>query len=529
MARAVHDRLLADMTGDTIFDDLTRVGGTLCELVSADGVGVWTERGFDAAGHCPDMAATTALAEWLDSRPDCEIVATDALVGEFGAEAAPFGDICGVLAIPIQRVRRDYLVFFRREAVRTIEWGGDAKSSIAAPADGQGVRPRKNFEAWQETVRGRSMPWRSIDLKIAETLRVSLLEIILRRADIVDRERREAGARQQHLIAELNHRVKNSLALIRSLVRQTRQGAVDVEIFATELERRIRALARAHDQLITTGWKNASLRPLLDSEAKPWAQDSDRISFDGPMVTLDSHAFQAVALVVHELMTNAARFGALTPAGGQLRIDWSLDEKLDLVIDWRESGGPIVQPPERQGFGSIIIRETIPFELSGEASIAYQPGGVVGRFRVPAAHVALGEPESGGVEIAAAAPAVELHRLLLVEDSLMIALDAQAMLEEGGVEVEVAGTSADAIRSIDAHTFDAAVLDINLSGETSFDLADLLRRCDLPFIFATGYGTTIAIPDRFQAVPVVSKPYDATALRTALAHAKQAIHDGGAP
>ena len=165
--------------------------------------------------------------------------------------------------------------------------------------EGNGARigPRKSFDAWKEIVNGQSVPWRQAEVQIAEPLRISLLEVILRRADIVNRERRAAQESQAILIAELNHRVKNILALIRSLVRQSRQNAVSMESFAQDLEQRIRALALAHDQLTQTGWHRAPLRRLLEAEARAWTHSADRVSLVGPGITLDSRAYQALALV----------------------------------------------------------------------------------------------------------------------------------------------------------------------------------------------------------------------------------------
>ena len=347
------------------------------------------------------------------------------------------------------------------------------------------------------------------------------MDVILRRTDIIDRERRAAQETQAFLIAELNHRVKNILALIRSLIRQSRQGARSVDAFADDLERRVRALAVAHDQLNLSHWDGAPLRTLIAAEARAWADPTDRVTLSGPAVTLGSRAYQALALVMHELMTNAAKYGALSAAPGRVEVTWVRDPARDLRIEWRESDGPIVRAPERRGFGTVIVEQIVPFELGGQARVEYRPEGVHAHFVIPADQV------SDGVGDADAADAVEgprradhalqIARLLLVEDSMMIALDAQAMLSGEGLTVEVAGTVADARRVLASeHRFDAAVLDINLSGERSFELADDLVRRAVPFVFATGYGESTRLPERFRAVPLVSKPYDGTALKAAL-------------
>ncbi len=514
--REAHGRLMGAMSAEaSIFDAPGRFEDLVKGMIPCDGFGVWSEKGFLGVGSVPPTEAMPDLIRHLGGRDTHAPYATDALPRELASAAAYGGDVSGVLSIPFARSPGEYVLFFRREAVRTVTWGGDPSRPVVVEGAYTGLRT--GFDAWREVVHGQSVPWRAAEVRIAETLRVSLLEVILARADIVDGERRAAQRRQAILIAELNHRVDDILALIPSLVRQSRRNAVSKESFAGNLEHRVRALALAHDQLARTGWARAPLRRLLEAEARALTQSADRVALVGPGVTLDARAYQALALVFHEMMTNAAKHGALSRTAGRLTITWARDASGDLRIEWRELGGPPVMSPERRGFGSVIVEQTVPFELRGEARVQFLPQGVHGTFLIPARHVGDTEGEDDTVP-AAAAGSVDLDakRLLLVEDSMMIALDAQAMLAEEGVDVEVAGTIADAERLLATETFDVAVLDVNLSGETSFGVADRLIGLRLPFVFATGYGESNAMPERFRTVPVVSKPYDGAALRLAL-------------
>ena len=516
--RQAHDRLIAAMAaGTSIFDEPERFEALVTEVIPCDGYGVWSERGFAGVGTTPPAEAIPDLLRHLGEKSPNEPYATSALSRELPSAAGYVAEASGVLSIPFSRTPREYMLFFRREVLQTVTWGGDPTKPVVVEAGGARIGPRRSFDAWREIVHGQSVPWRPAEVQIAETLRISMLEVILHRADLVNSERRAAQESQAILIAELNHRVKNILALIRSLVRQSRQNAQTIEGFAGDLEHRIRALALAHDQLTQTGWHRAPLRRLLDAEARAWTHSADRVTLTGPGVTLDSRAYQSLALVFHEMMTNAAKYGALSQPAGRLTVTWSRDGNGDLRIAWRELGGPPVKPPTRRGFGSVIVEQTVPFELRGESRVDYLHQGVHGSFLIPAVHVGDAAEEAPD---AAAAPAptftLDARRLLLVEDSMMIALDAQAMLAEEGLDVEVAGTVADAERLLGVDSFDVAVLDVNLSGDTSFGIADRLIDMGMPFVFATGYGETIALPERFRAVPVVSKPYDGAALRMAL-------------
>ena len=515
--RAAHDRLIAGMTPEeSIFDDPGRFEDLLKAMIPCDGFGVWSEKGFKGIGTTPPIEAIPDLLRHLGERSPQEPCVTDALSKELPSALDYVSDVSGVLAIPFSRTPREYLLFFRKEVVETVRWGGDPKKPVTIEGGTARIGPRKSFDAWREIVHGQSLRWRSAEVQIADTLRSSLLEVILRRADLVNRERRDAHERQAFLIAELNHRVKNILALIRSLVRQSRQNAISMEGFAQDLEQRIRALALAHDQLTQTGWHRAPLRRLLEAEARAWTHSSDRVSLSGPGIMVDSRAYQALALVFHEMMTNAAKYGALSQGTGRLTVTWTHDPGGDLRIDWRELGGPPVKPPDRRGFGTVVIEQTIPFELRGEARVEYLHQGVHGSFTIPAAHIGDAPLEREPTGTVSPPVALNARRLLLVEDSMMIALDAQAMLADEGLDVEVAGTIADGMRLLAVDSFDAAVLDVNLTGETSFMVADKLVELGLPFVFATGYGESIVIPDRFRSVPVVSKPYDSAALRMAL-------------
>ena len=281
-------------------------------------------------------------------------------------DAVRYADkVAGVLSIPFSRAPKDFLFLFRREVLQTVTWGGDPRKALNADASGR-IGPRASFAAWKQTVSGQAIPWLRGEIEIAETLRVSLLDIILRRANLVDRERRVAQESQLLLVAELNHRVKNILAVIRSLVGQSRHGAASLESFASDLQSRLHALSVAHDQLTQSHWKAAPLAALIEAEAQAWTAAGDtRLLLDGPPVMIEARAYQTLALVLHEMMTNAAKYGALSVETGRLTIAWTVEPEGELVLRWSEADGPEVAPPSRRGFGTVVVEQSIPFELKG--------------------------------------------------------------------------------------------------------------------------------------------------------------------
>ncbi len=521
--RTSLDKLMTAMPAEeTLFENLPRSEAALRQLIPCDGLGIWTENRFVGVGSIPPLGAIPALIDLLKTQDTHEPFVADNLASVLPSAANYAHRVSGVLAIPFMRGTRDYLFFFREEVIKTVIWGGDPSKPAVLTRDGARIGPRQSFEAWRERVRCHAVPWLPAEVQIVKTLRVSLLDVILRRADLLSSERKAASESQSLLIAELNHRVKNVLALIRSLVRQSRQDARSVEEFTADLEHRIRALAVAHDQLTSVGWRGAPLRRLLDAEIEAWAGgQAGRITLAGPSVTLGSRAYQGLALVIHEMMTNAAKYGALSRPSGSLAITWGFEDGGNLALTWLEAGGPPVVPPDRRGFGSVIIDQTIPFELQGEAHVEYRVTGVEARFVVPASNIlaANATPDPVAAHDVALGPEADLtgKRLLLVEDSMMIALDAQRMLSESGLDVEIAGNVADAVRALSVSAFDAAILDVNLAGEDSFPVADALTTTRTPFVFATGYGESLTIPGRFAGAAVIAKPYDGRGLRRALA------------
>lgn len=328
------------------------------------------------------------------------------------------------------------------------------------------------------------------------------------------------------MIAELNHRVRNILALIRGLISQTRGGSETTDSFITNLDERVQSLARAHDQITSDRWGPARLVDLIDTEAAAYlGVRQDRVERSGPNILVHPNAFTTLALVFHELMTNAAKYGALSDSG-TVSVEWRIDGQGDLVIHWTERGGPPVSDPSRRGFGSTIIERSIPYDLGGTAELAYPAAGFTAHFRVPEQHLAgLLETTSLSATTSAREPAeaqidflplVGLNALL-VEDSMIIALDcAETLRSLGAANVTTAASVDEALAAIEAEDFHFALLDFNLGVETSAGIADLLESLGIPFAFATGYDGKVQ--DRGHAnAPVIGKPYGRQQLAPMLA------------
>ncbi|WP_120007769.1 HWE histidine kinase domain-containing protein [Teichococcus vastitatis] len=527
-ANRVHQRLMAALGAMRPGSrSLTEFLEMLAEVIPCDGVGLWSKSGTALRGHAPSAEEFAGIIRYLNRAASGRIYATHVLP-EMYPEAADFTDrAAGVLAIPLSRAPRDYLVFFRRAVTHSVIWAGDPNKPVTVGPNGARLTPRKSFAAWQQTVEGQSRSWTESDLLMAERLRVTLLEVVLQLTDMAERERRVSQERQEILIAELNHRVRNILGLIRGLVTQSRGHAVTVVEFADMVGGRIQALARAHDQITTDRWQPAPLRELVMAEAAAYLNGKqDRLILSGPPVLLEPNAFTTMALVIHELMTNAAKYGALCDARGRVQLRWAFTPEDALEIHWTEENGPPVKPPMRKGFGTTIVERALPHDLNGEAELHYNLAGLEARFLLPAecvrpgsaAPAELARSDSASAVVVPRAESFSLSgRVMLVEDNLLIAMDAEDQLRHMGAEaVDVASSVQAALRLLDHAPPLIALLDVNLGRENSFPVADALQARGVPFIFATGYGETSAFPERFRGAEVISKPYTAAEMRRAL-------------
>lgn len=197
-------------------------------------------------------------------------------------------------------------------------------------------------------------------------------------------EERRAQERQAMLINELNHRVKNTLATVQSLAAQSVQ-AHDAEGWKN-FEARLLALSHAHDLLTRTNWEGAPLRDLLTRELEPYrGRDGARLVADGPDITLEPKIAIVLTMAIHELATNAAKYGALSTCRGEVWVSWRVAPApaATLKLDWTETGGPPVKPPVRKGFGSRLIERGLALEVDGRARLEFAPHGVICRIEIP--------------------------------------------------------------------------------------------------------------------------------------------------
>ncbi|MEX2126649.1 MAG: response regulator [Xanthobacteraceae bacterium] len=341
--------------------------------------------------------------------------------------------------------------------------------------------------------------------------------------DITDRK--VAEERQMLLAEEVDHRARNVVAVVQSVMRLTR--AANIEDYIAAVDGRIRALSNAHKLLSRSRWEGADLGRLVDEEFAPYrADDFEKISANGPAVMLQPATAQTLALALHELVTNAAKYGALSAVSGRLKLNWELRAK-NLEMSWVETDGPSVECPRSRGYGTRVVTAGIENQLGGRVVFDWNRSGLRCTLSIP--HDQKSEPrrresdDRRTVE-SDASPAVsniaDGKLVLLVEDEPLVAMMLADMLSEFGHMIDGPYSRlGDAMAAAKYNDVQAGILDVNLGGETIYALADVLTDREIPFVFVTGYSAD-SIDRRFAHVPVLQKPIDRQKLRAILSQAR---------
>lgn len=501
----------------------------LCDLVSANGMAFTTsEKVLSTYGDVPESSAVLTLIEETKTQSDGYSWNIDSLprLAESGKiTEGDWNSSTGALFVPINFDGSFYLVFFRNEIISEVTWAGspDRQQLVRGKnITGVQVRPQRSFDAYKQLVVGYCHPWSRQDLYLAEALRDAL--------------ENQAFLQERHglLVAELSHRVKNILALISSVANQTGKSTHSIEHFIQVLEQRISSLAMAHELITRRELSWPRLQDLLELELRPYVNGNTlphRVTLTGPEVLLNSSFVPTFILVLHEMVSNAVKYGALSVSDGRLAISW-FRERDGLTLLWREANGPTVHPPDadRRGFGSQLIERAIPYEFKGKTNLCFAPSGVEINFWLPNKLVQWKIPKSSLEssssklgQISLASPQMPVKRdqgsVLLVEDNMLITIEMENLLRKFGFSVvDAVPTVNDAMELLrdDINHYQICLLDINLKTATSFPIAYYLSQSKTSLVFVSGYDTQHPIPDDLKNIPLLKKPVNFSKLSQAL-------------
>ncbi len=342
-------------------------------------------------------------------------------------------------------------------------------------------------------------------------------------------ERKNSEAHQNMLMAELDHRVKNILAIVQSITRQSLKRGQDAGPEAAErLIGRISALAQSHSLLARSRWEGASFKTLVEDVVAPYIGDGvGCILVEGPELKVTPKAAQALTLALHELVTNAAKYGALSRQEGRVTAEWHLSGKKDdcwLNFRWEEVGGPTIDSaPSRKGFGSVLIESMLSADLGGKVALDFARSGLRATIDLPLANLRAKDGQTTPA-FSSAKPLIGDPRVLqgktvlVVEDEHLVGRETTAALQAAGcVVIGPISTIEEALNVVRTEPFDAAVLDINLNGELVWPAAQVVRARKVPFIFTTGYSGLIDVPTELKDALWIEKPFNGEQLTNSLA------------
>jgi PAS domain S-box-containing protein len=346
--------------------------------------------------------------------------------------------------------------------------------------------------------------------------------------DISDRKAEEDE--REALVAELDHRVKNVLASVQSMAAQSARRTVSLDAFLKTFGGRLEAMAAAHTLLTTARWRGADIGHIAAAELGGLALGQAR--WEGPEIVLNPRATNALTLALHELGSNAIKYGALSTESGRVDVRWTTEADGGFTLTWTELNGPCVTAPAHRGFGHTLLEQVTGRELGGPVVIEFQPGGLCATIRADGGALAEAparasiaaipvkapapEEKTGGASVGeVSADGIQGVRVLIVEDAVLLALELEAGLEEAGAVVVGAAADLEEAERMLALSFDVAVLDANLNGKSVIPVARALAAQGTPFIFATGYDEAGVAPEGFSA-PVVRKPYNVRQIAAAL-------------
>lgn len=494
----------------SIEEFLPNSASRILEVMGAQGLAAVSDDKTISRGDIPDPKVIEALSR--TALTTGQIVASNSLARDYPELADKLGKVAGALVVSVFPDRA--VCLFRNEISVEVAWAGSPGKTVERVGDRLRLSPRGSFSTYLQQVDGQSEPWSENDIYLIGHLR-TLLHAAERQTMM------ETLTRQQALmIGELNHRVRNILALVRSVSRQARRRYGSLNSYANAIENRIRALAAAHDISGGSSTEPVPVRDLIAQEFEPYGTvASSQAQIFGPDRYMRAEMAPIFSLVVHELTTNAAKYGALSIPEGQVTITQSDEPGGHYSLEWRETGGPRVVPPNEHGFGMALIQQAVPHELGGEAETNFRPEGFHARFTLPARHFTDEGPKVLRMKSASKEPDMPVRLppvlcngvVMVLEDTFITAKEmADQLTDLGCADVRFCSSIEAAVELIETEPLSFAVLDVDLSAfgakSTSEEVAIALYNRKVPFLFATGFGQDTQLPEVLDPVPKLTKP-----------------------
>lgn len=478
---------------DSLWAQFPSLAGQFQDIVPSDGLALRLGDQVKTFGSVPPQGTVRTLALTLPNAHDV-VAHTTGLAERPTPESAGMGQTAGALVVRSSTQGSLVDILFFRDQI-------DRDTTNHPPS---------------------CLPWDSANRAMARVLQAYLNQIHRKGRAAPAPTPRDAAdhQRQQELkLAEMNHRMKNTLALIRSLSRQAKASSESIEDYTAALEKRIAALSSAQDLALNEPSEGLSLRSLIERGLAPHEDAAKRqTALSGPVIGLNPTAAPLLVLVLHEVITNAAKHGALSSPDGIVRARWSVTDTA-LRFEWHEIGATPISPPQRTGFGHMLIEKAIPFELDGKTDLTFEATGLTFTFELPKEHLTQITAETGQPRRTAKenSPTTAGRTALLVEDNMLLAMDlSQTLTRLGAGKVRTASSLKDGMELARSGYIDFAVIDVSLRGEPCFPIADRLKARGIPFVFVSGYNSNVEMLAAHRDVPLLSKPVDEALLSRTL-------------
>ncbi|WP_334022311.1 HWE histidine kinase domain-containing protein [Alteromonas sp. S015] len=526
-ANATFTKVLSNLSlGKSFNNAIVEQLSLLKTLIDIDGIGCIFGSEYAKSGAAFSSRKIKRLTAILAELPDEEIHQFDNLT-DIDDELAD-ENVAGVLALKISSQPMDYIFLFRKSVVKQVFWAGNPTKRVELKKGKEILTPRASFEKWVENNESTSTPWTTLDIERAKSIRLGVMELTIRHLHEKELLQREAKKRLELLIGELNHRVRNILNLVSAIIGQTSQNKKDIDEFVVSLSSRISALALGHDQLTHSSYNSVRFKELLHNELKAYMVKESSFKISGPDIRILPYAVTPIVLVFHEMITNAAKYGALsaTSNDGRVAITWGLDKE-GCTIHWEELGGPPLHGLGEEGFGMTVIKSVIPHELKGKASLSTKITGLNATFLIPGKFIELDncssekQQQAANEEQSQIRSTTKAEKILtsafIVEDNLLISLDLKKHLKQLGIDkIDIFGDVSSARAALAKAKPSMMFLDVHLGNENTFQLGIEIQKIAIPFLFITGYGAAIELPDELSHIDILTKPVDTTLLKRSI-------------
>lgn len=431
----------------------------------------------------------------------------------------PSSQVAGALVISMNTASTIQLIYFRHPSFQIIRWGGSPEKSLVSSRDGWKLNPRSSFKEYLQSVSDQSDAWTAEELLLAQAIQSEFREAF---SDI-----NNFKYIYNHLTranSELSHRIKNTFTILQSLLREARQSSDSVDAFSQIMQNQLNALSNAHKLLTNSADREISIYEILETELSIsiLQPDSSRIRFNGPEIAFKAHAISSLVIILHELTTNAIKHGTLSNTSGQLDITWTLSEH-GLHLSWEEDAPQLstVKDTKPGGLGLNLIIQIASYDLGGQADIKTGVSGLKANLWLPNKVLAQAASSAPQPQKKVSIQLTKSSRVLVVEDNYLLAKETAYLISKHfDCTVDCASSVDTATQYLNQYTYDFCLLDIDLGGKDSYEIADRLTKANIRSAFVTGHDLVQSAASTYPSIPVLTKPITAADLGALLTRSK---------